>query len=114
MIACSLLGILLDHNALERDAGLACDAPQGPHEVRQAVPTTVPDQERDVRTLGRSRRHSWTWDPDWAVAQSGGMDVQRTRAAVLKTHLGDIPSCPCISAMLPQDDRNEQSESRGS
>ena len=41
-----------------------------------------------------------------AVAQSGGMDVQRTRAAVLKTHLGDIPSCPCITAMQPQEDRN--------
>ncbi|WP_245951381.1 hypothetical protein [Paracidovorax anthurii] len=25
------------------------------------------------------------------------------RASVLKTHLGDVPSCPCIASMLPQD-----------
>lgn len=48
-----------------------------------------------------------------SVSQSSGTDVQRTRAAVLKTHLGDIPSCPCISAMLPQDRDNEQLELQG-
>ncbi|WCM93303.1 hypothetical protein M5C99_00790 [Acidovorax sp. NCPPB 2350] len=33
-----------------------------------------------------------------------GGEVQRApRASVLKTHLGDVPSCPCIASMLPQD-----------
>ncbi|MDA8455738.1 hypothetical protein M4R22_13275 [Acidovorax sp. GBBC 3334] len=39
--------------------------------------------------------------PGFAPAGLGG-DVQRARASILKTHLGDIPSCPCIAAMLPQ------------
>lgn len=30
-------------------------------------------------------------------------DVERAPASVLKSHLGDIPSCPCMDAMLPRD-----------
>lgn len=43
------------------------------------------------------------------ASQGSGTDVQRTRASILKTHLGDIPSCPCISAMVSQDHDAEQS-----
>jgi hypothetical protein len=45
---------------------------------------------------------------DRSASQGSGTDVQRTRASVLKTHFGDIPSCPCISAILPQDHDSEQ------
>lgn len=40
-----------------------------------------------------------------------GGDIQRTQAAVLKSHLGDIPSCPCLSAIIPDD---HETASRGS
>ncbi|PPT79659.1 hypothetical protein XthCFBP4691_18600 [Xanthomonas theicola] len=33
---------------------------------------------------------------------SSGSDVQRMQAVVLKTHLGDIPSCPCLDVPSPQ------------
>jgi hypothetical protein len=36
-------------------------------------------------------------------SQGNRTDVQRTRASILKSHLGDVPSCPCLSLMMPQD-----------
>ncbi|MDT7788128.1 MAG: hypothetical protein QOF58_6547 [Pseudonocardiales bacterium] len=30
--------------------------------------------------------------------------VRRSRPAVLKSHLGDIPSCPCLAALSTPDD----------
>jgi hypothetical protein len=53
--ASRLLPILFDHDALQRHTGLSCYAPQGPCEMREAVATTVPDDEGDLRTLGRRR-----------------------------------------------------------
>jgi hypothetical protein len=41
----------------------------------------------------------------------GGSEIQRTQAAVLKSNLGDIPSCPCLSAIIPED---HDTASRGS
>lgn len=32
-----------------------------------------------------------------------GTGVQRRTASVLKSHLGDIPSCPCLAALVSQD-----------
>lgn len=34
----------------------------------------------------------------------GGTDIERLKIPVLKGHLGDIPSCPCLAA-LASDDR---------
>lgn len=41
------------------------------------------------------------------VAQQGGSDVQRAGASILKSHLGDIPSCPCLDSPVPQDEHAE-------
>jgi hypothetical protein len=38
------------------------------------------------------------------VSSGGGTGVQRIRTGVLKSHLGDIPSCPCLASLLHQDD----------
>ena len=35
-------------------------------------------------------------------------EVERASAAVLKSHLGDIPSCPCMDAMLPRAQSEDQ------
>ncbi|MHA6895358.1 hypothetical protein ACQUJT_14920 [Ralstonia pseudosolanacearum] len=29
--------------------------------------------------------------------------MQRTRASVVKSHLGDVPTCPCLGAVALQD-----------
>lgn len=44
---------------------------------------------------------------------AGGTDVQRRAGTILKNHLGDIPSCPCLAALLPgpQDASARQAES---
>lgn len=31
----------------------------------------------------------------------GGTGVQRKTGTILKNHLGDIPSCPCLAALVP-------------
>jgi hypothetical protein len=31
----------------------------------------------------------------------GGTGVQRKAGTILKSHLGDIPSCPCLAALVP-------------
>ncbi|CBJ41184.1 hypothethical protein (plasmid) [Ralstonia solanacearum CMR15] len=36
-------------------------------------------------------------------APAAAMDVQRTRASVVKSHLGDVPTCPCLGAVALQD-----------
>jgi hypothetical protein len=54
MIAHWLPRVLLDYDALERNVDLSRNTPQDLREVRQAVPTTVPNEERNVRALGRS------------------------------------------------------------
>lgn len=41
-----------------------------------------------------------------------GTGVERTRGSVLKSHLGDIPSCPCLAALVPQDE-DESAETSG-
>lgn len=48
-----------------------------------------------------------------SAAQDGGTDVQRTHASVIKSHLGDVTSCPCLAAMMPEDDSAEQPAPRG-
>lgn len=48
-----------------------------------------------------------------SASQGSATDVQRTRALVLKTHLGDIPSCPCIASMVTQDHGAEQLDLQG-
>lgn len=30
-----------------------------------------------------------------------GTGVQRKSGTILKSHLGDIPSCPCLAALVP-------------
>lgn len=47
-----------------------------------------------------------------STSHGSGKDVQRTPAAVLKSHLGDIPSCPCLAAPPPQDSGVETSVPR--
>ena len=46
--------------------------------------------------------------PDGNVGHSPASGVQRKSERVLKSHLGDIPSCPCLAALVPQ---NEDAES---
>jgi hypothetical protein len=38
-----------------------------------------------------------------SASHGGATDVERRRGSVLKSHLGDIPSCPCLAALVPQD-----------
>lgn len=45
-----------------------------------------------------------------AVASSPGGrhavgDIQRASATILRTSLGDIPTCPCLDAPVPQHDK---------
>lgn len=55
---------------------------------------------RSLRLPSENTRHG-------LASNSGGMGVQRTRASVLKSHLGDVPSCPCLAALSSQDDGAE-------
>lgn len=47
-----------------------------------------------------------------ARAASHGQ-VERSSASVLKSHLGDIPSCPCMGAMLPREQDDVPPDARG-
>jgi hypothetical protein len=40
---------------------------------------------------GNTTRHS--------APGNGGTGVQRRAPSVIKSHLGDIPSCPCLAAL---------------
>ncbi|MEU6375044.1 hypothetical protein [Streptomyces sp. NPDC046909] len=35
------------------------------------------------------------------AAPRGATGVQRKAGTILKSHLGDIPSCPCLAALTP-------------
>jgi hypothetical protein len=35
------------------------------------------------------------------TSAGGGTGVQRKAGTILKSHLGDIPSCPCLAALVP-------------
>lgn len=51
---------------------------------------------RALQLPDRSARHGSASDDD-------GTGVQRKAASVLKSNLGDIPSCPCLAALVSQD-----------
>ncbi|WP_427924384.1 hypothetical protein [Streptomyces sp. cg40] len=36
-----------------------------------------------------------------AAGPGGATAVQRRAGTILKNHLGDIPSCPCLAALVP-------------
>lgn len=38
-----------------------------------------------------------------SAPDGAGTGVRRQSASVLKSHLGDIPSCPCLAALVSQD-----------
>lgn len=40
---------------------------------------------------------------DGAVSGTSGTGVQRRTGTILKNHLGDIPSCPCLAALVPDE-----------
>lgn len=44
-----------------------------------------------------------------STGPGAGTGVQRKSGTILKSHLGDIPSCPCLAALVPTpQERNAQ------
>ncbi|NUS29570.1 MAG: hypothetical protein HOV92_35880 [Streptomyces sp.] len=41
--------------------------------------------------------------PDGGGAGPGDGGVRRAAGTILKNHLGDIPSCPCLAALVADD-----------
>jgi hypothetical protein len=39
--------------------------------------------------------------PGGDPSPGGGTGLQRKSGTILKSHLGDIPSCPCLAALVP-------------
>lgn len=58
----------------------------------------------DGDIYGRALRMPDAGDRYISASGDSGTGVQRKPLSVLKSHLGDIPSCPCLAALVTQDE----------